>query len=130
MGNVAAYDRGRKPARNDWHRIQPRRAAAAGARDGQHREDMGYGAADRIDDVVQYSPGSGQRVSIKALAFSPDETRVYAVTDDVGVYEFPWPLDDVIRDAKSRVRDASLSDDDCLKYLHQQACPAQIHRRP
>ena len=118
--------------------IAPALVRIAFSRDGSRLLTPGTDNTIRIWDTVSwsemttlyYSPRGGERVSIKALAFGPDEKRVYAVTDDVGVYEFPLALDAVIREATTRVKHASLSDADCVKYLHQQSCPGQLRRRP
>ena len=80
--------------------------------------------------TLYYSPAGSERVTIKSLAFSASETQVYAVTDDVGVYRFTLPLDDQLKEAKQRVGKSSLSDADCLRYLHQQPCPVQLRRQP
>jgi hypothetical protein len=62
---------------------------------------------------------------IKTLAFSVDETQVYAVTDDVGLYRFRMLLDDLIREANGRVGKASVG-----RRLPEVPSPAALSRPP
>jgi WD40 repeat protein len=57
-----------------------------------------------------------------SVAFSPDGKRL-AVGAISGVYVFVLPADEVVAMAKSRLT-RTLTLDECQKYLHVQACPA------
>jgi uncharacterized protein with WD repeat len=57
-----------------------------------------------------------------SVAFSPDGKRL-AVGAISGVYVFVLPIDEVVAMAKSRLT-RTLTLDECQKYLHVQACPA------
>jgi WD40 repeat protein len=70
----------------------------------------------------------GHKSEVRAVALSPDETQLYAVGNDWAVYRHPLRLDDLIAMAHKRVT-RSLTDDDCLKYLHQTPCPADVGTR-
>jgi WD40 repeat protein len=67
----------------------------------------------------------GHKSPIGAVALSPDETQLYAIGNDWAVYRHPLRLDDLIAVARKRVA-RPLTDEDCLKYLHQTPCPAEV----
>jgi WD40 repeat protein len=66
----------------------------------------------------------GQTAAVKAIALSPDERHLYAVSSNWTVYRHPLLFDDLIGEARSRVN-GSLTEDDCQVYLHQE-CPAGL----
>jgi WD40 repeat protein len=69
---------------------------------------------------------------VKWVAFSRDEKQIYAVGDDWTIYRFATPLADLNAEAVRLVTGAkaSLTDEDCGTFLHQQPCPAKIRRTP
>jgi hypothetical protein len=76
-----------------------------------------------------YYSGGSEKVSLKAVAFSPDEKHVYALGDNWTLFRFPLVIDELVADARRRAAGAVLKDDDCLKYLHQTPCPALRSRQ-
>ena len=126
-----------------WEKLQRTAGAAAPmvvriefSRDGTRLLTPGADNTIRIWDTASggesatlyYSGGMSDNVTIRSLAFSADEKGVIAVTDEVGIYEFPLLLDDAMREARARLGDGTLKDADCVKYLHQRSCPAQLTR--
>ncbi len=72
----------------------------------------------------------GDKVRIKAVAFSEDERQVYAVGDDSTLFHFSVSLDDLIAEAGKRSgAKKDLTGDDCQKYLHQ-PCPEILRHAP
>lgn len=55
------------------------------------------------------------------ISFSPDDTRLYASSQD-GVREFVLPIEDLMQLARSRVT-RTLTDEECKEFLHVEKCP-------
>jgi WD40 repeat protein len=64
----------------------------------------------------------GDNTEMDAVAFSPDGTRLYAITD-TALYGYALKPDELISLAKSRVT-RSLTTAECQQYLHVASCPA------
>jgi len=47
---------------------------------------------------------AAEGIRIKAVAYSPDERQIYAIGDNASIYRFPVSLDDLIVEAKKRLK--------------------------
>ncbi len=107
------------------------------SRDGRRLVTPGTGNTIRIFDTAINEESAtlyygNKDVKIKGVAFSADGQQIYAAGDDWSVYRFVTPLEDLNAEARRLAIEAkaSLTDDDCAKYLHQRPCPAQLRRIP
>jgi WD40 repeat protein len=66
---------------------------------------------------------TGHTAQVTGLAFSPDDARLATGSRDGTVLVYALRLEDLIKIARSRLTRA-LTDAECQKYLHMDACPA------
>jgi WD40 repeat protein len=64
----------------------------------------------------------GNACAVDDLSFSPDGTKLASTSACDGARVWALDLDDLLRIARQNVT-RSLSDEECLQYLHEEQCP-------
>jgi WD40 repeat protein len=88
--------------------------------------------ADADGTVRLFDATSGEQVlslpgherTVTRLAFSPDGTMLASKGEDGTVRIWALDLDDLLRIARQQVKRRTLTNEECLQYLHVSTCPA------